>query len=468
VSLTALDCYLHHIAVPEQHTIFEGIKKIYPGSYQIFTEGSQKESTYWEWNYTDKIDDQESVVLRTCEDLITKAVMRRTISDVPIGTMLSGGVDSSLITAILTCNSTQKIRTFTIGFKNYPLGDILAARQVARLLDTEHTEIVLDQNIINNLLELVWQFGEPFADSSAIPTFLISKAAREYITVMLTGDGGDEAFGGYGRTIVPRNAQILAGFIPPAIRRHLIKVLRELAVDPENNDPLSKTRYYLEYLQGFPLESFYNNMGFHKYRDRLWSKNLITHLDNHNPLHPFHENFRKVSTLNPIDQVLFTDGRTRLIYDYLVKIDRATMANSVECRSPFLDTALLEYVAKIQPKLKFKNHQTKYLLKKISEKYLPKSLLYTEKRGFGVPVDLWLQNELRGIFESVVFSRLALRRGYFNYAFLQQIWNEHLSGKVNHKHRLWAIFWLELWHLMFIEKIIARDTPISDLGKILK
>ncbi|HQC61733.1 MAG TPA: asparagine synthase (glutamine-hydrolyzing) [Candidatus Marinimicrobia bacterium] len=468
VSLTALDCYLHHIAIPDQHTIFEGIQKVQPGSYHVFSENGQVVTTYWEWNYAHKVVNDEPIILQNCEQLLIQAVLRRTVGDVPIGTMLSGGVDSSIITAILCRNSTQRIKTFTMGFKNYPMEDILAAREVAKLYDTEHTELILDHDVTENLLELVWQFGEPFADSSAIPTYLISRAARQYITVMLTGDGGDEAFGGYGRTIVPRNAQIFSQIIPPFLHPLVGGILKGIGVNPESNSIIGKILFYINYLKGFPYKSFYNTMGFYKYRNSLWNPEYLSKIAGHNPLHPFHENFRKVSDLDPIDQVLFTDGMTRLVYDYLVKIDRATMANSIECRSPFLDTALLEYVAKIPPKMKFKNHQTKYLLKKIAEKYLPHKLIYTEKRGFGVPVDRWIQNDLSGIFETVVFNRYAQKRNYFNYDFINKIWNDQRINVQNHKHRLWALFWLELWHLMFIDKIISRDMPLREVERILK
>ena len=468
VSLSAVDCYLHHIAVPDQHTIFEGIQKVRPGTFHIFKIDSHEIKTYWEWDYSQKVNDGETAILQNCEELIVNAVMRRTVSDVPIGTMLSGGVDSSIITAILCRNSTQRIKTFTMGFKDYPKDDILAARGVAKLYDTDHTEVILDHNVTDNLLELVWQFGEPFADSSAIPTYLISKAARQYITVMLTGDGGDEAFGGYGRTIVPRNAQIFSRIIPPFLHPLFGNILRHSGVNPESDSLFGKALYYIDYLNGFPYTSFYNTMGFHKYRTVLWNPEYLQQLSGHNPLHPFHENFNKVKGLNPIDQVLFTDGMTRLIYDYLVKIDRATMANSIECRSPFLDTALLEYAAQIPAPLKFKNHRTKYLLKKIAEKYLPEKLLYGEKRGFGVPVDRWIQNDLSSIFETVVFNRFARHRNYFNYDFIQKIWNEQRTHTGDHKHRLWALFWLELWHLMFIEKIVTRDMPLREAERRLQ
>ncbi|HRD18210.1 MAG TPA: asparagine synthase (glutamine-hydrolyzing), partial [Candidatus Marinimicrobia bacterium] len=292
VSLTALDCYLHHIAIPDQHTIFEGIQKVQPGSYHVFSENGQVVTTYWEWNYAHKVVNDEPIILQNCEQLLIQAVLRRTICDVPIGTMLSGGVDSSIITAILCRNSTQRIKTFTMGFKNYPMEDILAAREVAKLYDTEHTELILDHDVTENLLELVWQFGEPFADSSAIPTYLISRAARQYITVMLTGDGGDEAFGGYGRTIVPRNAQIFSQIIPPFLHPLVGGILKGIGVNPESNSIIGKILFYINYLKGFPYKSFYNTMGFYKYRNSLWNPEYLSKIAGHNPLHPFHENFR--------------------------------------------------------------------------------------------------------------------------------------------------------------------------------
>lgn len=467
IDFTALDCYLHHIAVPDQHSIFQNIHKVYPGTYHVFTTDSHQFHTYWEWDYSEKTKENESAILEQCEDLLTQSILSRTISDVPIGVMLSGGVDSSIITAILCRNSTNRIKTFTVGFNNYPLDDVKAAREVSNLYQTDHTELILDYNVSDFLLELIWQYGEPFADSSAIPTYLVSQAAKEHITVMLTGDGGDEAFGGYGRTISALNARIFARHFPKNFHKLTKHFLESLHINPESGTLFGKSLYYINYLQGFPKTSFYNTMGFHLYRSKIWSNEVFNQIQSHNPLHPFHDNFDNVQDLDTIDQVLFVDGRTRLMYDYLVKIDRATMANSIEARSPFLDYRLLEYSAKIPPLLKFKKRRTKYLLKRLSEKYLPKSLLYTEKRGFGVPVDLWMQQNLSNIFENVLFSPLACKRNYFNMPFIEQIWQEHQQKKVNHKHRLWALFWFELWHLMFIDKVISRDTPFSEIKNIL-
>ncbi|HCL00650.1 MAG TPA: asparagine synthase (glutamine-hydrolyzing) [Candidatus Marinimicrobia bacterium] len=467
IDINALDCYLHHIAVPEQHSIYKGIKKIYPGTYTVFTMDSQVVHTYWEWDYSQKTDSSEEEILQTSEKYIIDAILKRTISDVPIGVMLSGGVDSSIITAILSQNSSEKIKTFTIGFKDYPRDDIIYAREVAKFYSTDHTEIILDYDVSKYLIDLIWFYGEPFADSSALPTYYVSKAAKDHITVMLTGDGGDEAFGGYGRTISALNAEIFSKWLPKFLHPASKNILEHFNVNPESSSLSGKMLYYINYLEGFPNKSFYNTMGFHKYRSQIWSPHILQQLKNHNPLHPFIENFKKVKNLNPIDQVLFVDGRTRLMYDYLVKVDRATMANSVEARSPFLDTELLDYSATIPPLIKFNKRKTKYLLKKIGEKYLPKKLLYREKQGFGVPVDRWIKKDIADTFEKVLFNKWSQERGYFNVNFIQQMWNEHKLDIINHKHRLWSLFWFELWHLMFIDKVISKDTPFSEIKNIL-
>lgn len=467
VDLEALDCYLHHIAVPDQHAIYQAIQKVYPGTYLVFEHNQIQKHTFWEWDYSVKTGDPESVILDTCDKLLTEAVLKRTIADVPIGVMLSGGVDSSLVAAILGRDQSVKLKTYTIGFRNYPEDDVIAARKVAELYNTDHTELILDYDVSRNLLELVWQFGEPFADSSAIPTYLVSKAAKKHITVMLTGDGGDEAFGGYGRTITALNTRIFSHIYPAIFHRPSRWILKRIGIDPESNSLLGKAYYYMNYRTGFPYQSFYNTMGFYKYRNQIWNPVIFDQLSAHNPLHPFHENFKRCCDLDSIDQVLLVDGRTRLMYDYLVKVDRSTMGNAIEARSPFLDSKLLEYCAKIPPTLKFKKRRTKYLLKKIGERYLPKDLLYTEKRGFGVPVDNWIRNDLKDISEKLLFNYKSITRGYFNHEFIRQMWNEHQSGKVNHKHRLWALIWFELWHLMFIDKCISRDMSLSDLEGIL-
>jgi len=208
-------------------------------------------------------------------------------------------------------------------------------------------------------------------------------------------------------------------------------------------------------------------MGFHKYRSDLWSEPFRRILEKHDPLHPFHNSFKKSAHLHPIDRVFLADYKTYLSYDYLVKIDRASMANSMECRSPFLDTDLLNFSGRIPSLLKFKNRRTKYILKKIGENYLPKDLLYSEKRGFGIPVDQWLCHQLKEVCAQIIFNKKALQRNFFNYDHIRKIWNEHCRYIYNHKHCIWALLWFELWYQMFIEKSIDRNTPLDEVPKII-
>jgi len=467
LDLEALDCYLHHTCVPDEHSIIRGIQKIYPGTYTIFADGQSENFTFWEWNFDYKEKDNPAEILSKCELLIHDAVLRRTISDVPLGVMLSGGVDSSLITAILAQNVPGKIKTFTVGTRDYPLGDVLAARRVANQYDTDHHELILDFNVTDILLELVWQYGEPFADYSAIPTYLVSKVAHDYVTVMLTGDGGDEVFGGYSNQIIPFNAMIFSRLLPFPFHSLAKRILNLLGTNPESASILGKMLFYIDYLKGFPYTSFYNLMGFHKYRSDLWSEPFRRILEKHDPLHPYHACFKKSAHLHPIDRVFLADYKTYLSYDYLVKIDRASMANSMECRSPFLDTDLLNFSGRIPPLLKFKNRRTKYILKKIGENYLPKDLLYAEKRGFGIPVDQWLCHQLKEVCAQIIFNKKALQRSLFNYDHIRKIWNEHCQHIYNHKHRIWALLWFELWYQMFIEKSIDRNTPLDEVPKII-
>lgn len=467
ISVEALDCYLNHIAVPDQHAIFKDINKVYPGTYIIFDKNRQNTHTFWEWNFSIKTNSSEDEIVNKTEQLLTDSIEKRLISDVPLGVMQSGGVDSSIITAILSKIRNEKLNTFTVGFKNYDMQDVHFARKVAEKFKTEHKELILDFNITEHLIKLVWEFGEPFADSSAIPTYYISKVAKEYISVMLTGDGGDEVFGGYGRSISAYNAKIFSKFFPKAFHPITKNLLKLFKTNPTSPSFLGKVLYYIEYIEGFPLKSFYNTMGYNNYRDKIWNKKYLNKLSNHNPLHPFWENFGKVQSLDEIDQVLFTDGRTRLMYDYLVKIDRATMANSIEARSPFLDIDLLNYSAQIPAKIKFKNRQTKYILKKIGEKYLPKELLYREKQGFSIPIASWINNELYEIIPKILFHQNSASREYFNIEFIEFLLKEHKEGRGNHQHRIWALLWFELWHLMFIKKLIDKETNFADLVVLL-
>jgi len=466
VDPSAVDCYFHHISIPDQHSIFQGISKVQPGTFECFDELGRHSITYWDVTDFSKTHDDEAIILKNTEHILSESAMRRTISDVPLGLMLSGGVDSGVLAALLSRNMSQKLKTFTVGFKGQSNLDVRFAREVANLYQTEHTELMLDTNTIQILPELVWQYGEPFADSSAIPTYLICKAAKPHITVLLTGDGGDETFGGYASSIAPLNAQIFSHRFPLFLHPAFIRLFEKTGVNPESQTLPGRMLYYMKYIRGFPYHSFYNKMGFHLYHNQLWDIDFLSNLDKHDPLHSFHEFFNRVNAQTDIDQVFYADLKTRLPFDYLVKVDRASSANSVEVRSPFLDHTLIEFMAHIPSEMKFRNRQTKYLLKKIGEKYLPKSLLYAEKRGFDAPTRDWLMGESAPTVEAILFSRTAQARRYFNFDFIRQIWNEHQQEIYDHRHRLWALLWFELWNRMFIDKTLTRDTPLSEAAKL--
>ncbi|MFA4907897.1 MAG: asparagine synthase C-terminal domain-containing protein, partial [archaeon] len=277
---------------------------------------------------------------------------------------------------------------------------------------------------------------------------------------------GDEAFGGYASSIAPLNAQIFNRRFPAFLHPAFIRLFEKTGVNPESQTLQGRMLYYMKYIRGFPYRSFYNKMGFHLYRQNLWDPRFRAKIGEHDPLHPFHEIFDRVKNESALDQVFYADLKTRLPFDYLVKVDRASSANSVEVRSPFLDHELIEFMAHVPPEIKFRGRQTKYLLKKIGEKYLPKSLLYAEKRGFEIPIRRWLIGEYAPTVEAILFSRRCQSRGYFNFDFIRQIWNEHQQGIYDHRHRLWALLWFELWNLMFVDKTLARDMPLTEAAKL--
>jgi len=463
----AVDCYFHHISVPDQHTIFRGIHKVQPGTYECFSKDKRNREVYWDITDFTKSSDDEASILNNAEQILTASALRRTISDVPLGLMLSGGVDSGVLAALLARNMSQRLKTFTVAFKGQENLDAQFAREVAEFFQTEHTELTLDTDATEILPELVWQYGEPFADSSAIPTYLICQAAKPYITVLLTGDGGDESFGGYASSIAPFNAGIFKRRVPAFLHPALTALFKACGVNPESNSLPGRMLYYMNYISGFPYHSFYNKMGFHHYRNELWNPDFLTNLGEHDPMHAFHEFFDRVKDQTDLDQVFYADLKTRLPFDYLVKVDRASAANSVEVRSPFLDHELIEFMARVPSEIKFRDRQTKYLLKKIGEKYLPKNLLYAEKRGFDAPTRRWLSGDAASTIELIIFSRSAQNRGYFNFEFIRQIWNEHQRGIYDHRHRLWALLWFELWNRMFIDKTLTRDMPLSEAAKLV-
>ncbi len=461
----AVDAYLVHLCVPHTKTIFKGVRKVPPAHYIVFNKNAVRSQKYWELSFCEKLHIREGEYVERIFELVNLAVKDRMASDVPMGAFLSGGVDSSLITALMSELSRDRIKTFSIGFDYQPYSELEYAKKVSDRYGTEHHVFNLETDYLDIIPQLVWSYGEPFADSSAIPSYYISKVAREHVKVALVGDGGDESFGGYNRIKraftahqyrkrVPRFAY---SFIIPSLLRGIDSVFGETYIT-------NRIKLYENYTKN-PLRTHYKNyMGSISDRSELYSDEFNMRLNGYNAAHIYENYFDMGDCSHEVDRALFVDFNTILPDQYQVKMDIASMSNSLEVRAPLLDYRIIEFAAKIPIEIKLKNRISKYLLKKVSEKYIPKENIYRPKMGFAVPLAKWFREGLLPYLNSVILSDKARNRGYFNYEYVKYIVNEHLAGRGYHEHKLWSLLWLELWHRMFIDNELKPADSLKDLN----
>jgi asparagine synthase (glutamine-hydrolysing) len=398
---------------------------------------------YWSLRYAPKLTMTEDEAAERVEALLSEAVRKRLISDVPLGALLSGGVDSSAVVAFMARHSARPVKTFSIGFEETPYNELPHARRVAERFGCEHHEFIVKPDAIEVLPQLVRHFGEPFADSSAIPTFYLSRLTREHVTVALGGDGGDEVFGGYERHLANRLAEAWQRQ-PAAVRRCADWVGGRLI--PRSADPRglpAKLRRFLD-AAALPRAQRYREwvgLGASGLRAELLVGGGVAAKDG-----LIAAWFDQARELDAVDAALAVDTRFYLPTDLLVKMDIASMANSLEVRSPLLDHHLVEFVAQLPSALKINGTTLKRLLKRVVSDMVPSANLRQPKRGFAVPVGQWFRHGLRDFLgDHLDDSRLA-RSGLVRQPALTRLMDEHLRGRADHTRALWALLVLECWH----------------------
>ena len=377
------------------------------------------------------------------------------VADVPLGALLSGGIDSSIVVALMSQLSDRPVKTFSIGFDEQEFNELPYARLVAQRYGTEHQEFVVRPNALDVLPTLVRHYGEPFADSSAIPTYYVAKLTREHVKVALNGDGGDECLAGYERYAGGQVADLYQG-IPAVIRRLGIEPLsRLIPVRAPRRSRLRQARRFLE-VAGQPAAQRYLRWVSYVRADRkaaLYTAEFQDQLADRLAERWLLGIWEQVERegLESLDRMLAVDVESYLPYDLLVKMDIATMANSLEARSPFLDHKVMEFCAQLPCRYKLSGLTLKYLLKKAGTRLLPAQTRTRRKMGFGVPVADWMRGELRPWVEDLLLSSRALKRGYFEPEALRQLVSAHLDGQQEQSFELWALLWLELWHQEFMD-----------------
>ena len=464
IDIKSMDAYLTYLNVPHPQSIYKKIKKLSPAHYIVFRKNSTNIKRYWFLSFRDKINMKEDQCLHEITKLLNLAIKDRLASDVPLGAFLSGGIDSSLVVALMSKLSPEKVKTFSIGFEDESYNELPYAKKMADRYDTDHHEFILKPDYLDIIPQLIWNYGEPFADSSALPSYYVSKIAHEHIKVALVGDGGDESFAGY-----PRTKEV---YIASLYRKRIPKLLSNIIISPflriagnalDNYYLINRIKFYENYTKETTRSRYKMYMGWINRRNDLYSTNFKGNLNGYNPSHIYEDYFDMEDDISDIDRALFTDINTILPNGYQVKMDVASMSNSLEVRAPFLDYRILEFAASIPPLIKLKKGTLKYLLKKLAEEYLPTESIHRPKWGFAIPIDDWFRKELKPYLYSVILSDKSRKRKYFNYDYVEYIIDEHLADKGYHEHKLWSLLWLELWHRMFIDKDLKPSDSLRDL-----
>lgn len=458
----ALDAYLTFGYVPEPLSIFKNVHKLPAGHHLTFAAGKLSVQQYWDFTFEQTEARPEEEYVEELRALLAEAVKVRLVSDVPLGAFLSGGVDSSTVVALMAQAMTQPVKTFSIGFHEDSYNELKYARVTADKFKTDHHEFIVTPDICHIVDELAWYLDEPFADSSAIPTYMLSKLAREHVTVALSGDGGDEVFAGYTRYVVDQQRSAF-GHLPPLVRHQLIKPLSR------NLPHGARGRNFLHNIALEPLDRYLDSISTFTSltRPSLYSGDFQSQLRTRDEmLWQFRACAEQVRTGNSIDPLLYLDSKTYLPGDILTKVDRMSMAVSLEARVPLLDHKLIDFVTRIPAALKLNKLTTKYIFKRAVRGLIPDEILDRPKQGFGMPISQWINSELKDRIRETVTGSRARQRGYFEHDYIRVLFDEHDRGRRDHSPQLWALFMLELWHQTFIDRKVSDVPAAADMVSV--
>ncbi len=449
----AIDSYLSYLCVPAPQTAFKQIRKLEPAHWMRWKNGKIETKRYWLPDFSKKIKISEEDAIDETLRILRESTKMRMISEVPLGAFLSGGVDSSAVVALMAETSTQPVKTFSIGFEEQDFSELKYAKIVAEHVGAEYNEFIVKPDAIEVLPKLVEHYGEPYADSSSIATYYVAKETRKHVTVALNGDGGDESFAGYERYFAMRLAEKYHK-IPGVVR----KILIENAVDflPTSELKRSRARDLKRFVKAASLptvERYFRWVGAIDRQSKadLYTADFAHRTAGYDSSETLKTWFDQSSGNGIVDRTMFTDQQTYLPNDLLVKVDIATMANSLEARSPFLDHKVMEFAASLPETIKLRGTETKYLLKKAASRLVPSEVLYRQKMGFGVPLTHWFRGEMKEFLRENLLSEKFANRGIVKAETIERLVSEHINGERDHVWQLWTILMLELWFQKFID-----------------
>jgi asparagine synthase (glutamine-hydrolysing) len=442
MDLEAVSDYFSFQYIPAPKTIYRGVRKVRPAHYVVVDQSGLRETPYWDIHFDQTQQHSES---EWCDSFLEEyriAVKSRLVSDVPLGAFLSGGVDSSSVVALMN-DFHQPVTTCSIGFSENSYDEASDAKSFAASLGANHFEHIVKPHAIDLVSKLAWHYDEPFADSSAIPTYYVSKVARQHVTVVLSGDGGDENFAGYRRYKHTLWEEQMRGYIPERLRRNIIGPMGEVYPKLGWAPRVFRAKNTLQSLSRPLIDGYFHGISCCPpgLKRALLSEDLSKALNGYNSVEVLRYHYNRADTSDPLSRIQYVDMKTYLVDDILVKVDRASMANSLEVRCPLLDHKLMELVAQMPSGLKLRNGQGKYIFKKALERILPPAILTRKKKGFAVPVAEWFRGELK----EFAYAAITSKDDALNGAFLKRCWNQHQRGQRDWSALLWCVLMFKSW-----------------------
>jgi len=453
VNIHALQKYLGFEYVPGPETMFEGIFKLLPGCTLTIENSQTTVKRYWDLGYPSTCTLPEDAIAKELYERLKESVTARLMSDVPLGAFLSGGIDSSSIVGIMSQLTDHPVQTFSIGFDDASYNELEYARRVAALFDTEHHELIITPDAMELVQVILQYLDEPLADVSIFPTYLVSCEAASKVKVVLSGDGGDELFAGYDWYRASR-ADTVYQQIPQPVRNVIKKVADTVPATSQKKGTINEFKRFVE---GSSLSSELHHVRWQYFvtdneRTTLLSEPMRGAESCVMPSNLVNEYYVQNSAPDPLGREQYVDLKMYLPDDILTKVDRMSMACSLEARVPFLDYTLVEFAATIPSYLKLRGTLTKYILKKAMGKLLPRDILYRKKQGFSIPMKNWLRDELQDFMLDVLSARRTRETGFFNPDYIEKITRQHLEGKRNNAHQIWSLMLFNLWHARYITK----------------
>jgi len=452
-----LDALWHYMSLrflPDYYSLFQNIDKLPAASTLVWEKGDVKISSYWAPKFTDKLVDNEKEIEEGLNKLLLETVTMHMQSDVRVGAFLSGGIDSSMIAAIMAQVSGETIPTFSIGVKEQQFNELPYARMVNEKYAMEAHEKVVQADLINLIPSMIYHLDEP-SDPFGVGVYLVSQVASEVVKVVLCGDGGDENFAGYDR-FAGQNLVDYYCLLPEFIRKHMMKRIIDLIPESFGYKSLAQKASWVNemsfYTQG---ERYAQSMSFLRFtqdaKNRLFTGKARKMISDENTTEKILCYFNSENVDDVVDRMLYTDLMTRMPDHLLPIVDRMSMAHSLECRPPLVDYKIVEYAASIPAHMKLRGRNLKYILKRVAARYLPDELIYRKKQGFSFPLGLWMRTDLRKFIENLFAESRFVEQGIFEAEYMNKLLTEHVEGKADHNFRLWILINLEFWYRLYFE-----------------